>query len=112
MAEEQRKRSSFTPLLGLLIAVVLGVVAWFAAPGVLNWLAGALPNFAGNELPLSTSRPVFTIIIMVLALVVFGLVAALVTPKDTRTAREANIEKEREAMRRQQKAERMRSRRR
>ena len=106
-AEGKRKRSPYIALVGLAIAVVLGIVAWAVAPSVLEALAVALPAFNGNELPLTTTRPIFTAIIVLLTVIVFGLVAAMVTPKDTQTAREGKLEKERDALRRRQKAERM-----
>jgi hypothetical protein len=94
------------PIIGLVIAVILGVIAWVIAPTVLEALAKALPNFRGNELPLSTTRPIFTAIIVVLTLVVFGLAAALITRKDPQSSSEAIMEKEREELWRRQKAER------
>ena len=112
MAHPKAKRSAYTPVIGLLIAVVLGVIAWLIAPGVIHALAVALPNFAGNELPPTTMRAAFTAIIVVLALIIFGLVAALTTKKDDQSANEARLEKERDAMRRRQKAERAQQRKR
>lgn len=112
MQQEKRKRSTLTPIIGLGIAIVLGVIAWLVAPTVLAALARALPNFNGGELPLATTRPIFTIIIVVLTLIIFGLVAALVTPKDAQTASEAQLEKERDALRKRQKAERAQQRKR
>ena len=103
MAEPKAKRSTYTPVIGLLIAVVLGVIAWLIAPSVIRALAAALPNFAGNELPLTTMRAAFTVIIVVLALIVFGLIAALTTQKADPATNEARLEKERNAMRREQK---------
>jgi uncharacterized BrkB/YihY/UPF0761 family membrane protein len=103
MNKPSQKRSSYTPVIGLVVAVVLGVIAWIIAPNVIHALAVAIPNFAGNELPLTTTRVAFTVIIVVLALIIFGLVAALTTRKDDQSANEAKLEKERDAMRRQQK---------
>ncbi|MEP7293830.1 MAG: hypothetical protein ABI835_18730 [Chloroflexota bacterium] len=82
MTDDQRKRSAFRPLLGFLILVILGVLAWLIAPAAIRVLADVLPFFRGNELPLSTTRPLFTAVIIVLALIVLGLVAALTAPKD------------------------------
>jgi hypothetical protein len=94
------------PIIGLVIALILGVIAWVIAPTVLEALAKALPNFRGNELPLSTTRPIFTAIIVVLTLIIFGLAAALITPKDPQSSSEGIMEKEREELWRRQKAER------
>ena len=103
MNKPPQKRSSYTPVIGLVVAVVLGVIAWLIAPSVIHALAVAIPNFAGNELPLTTTRAAFTAIIVVLALIVFGLITALTTRKDDQSANEAKLEKERDTMRRQQK---------
>jgi uncharacterized BrkB/YihY/UPF0761 family membrane protein len=112
MNKPPQKRSSFAPVIGLIIALVLGIIAWLIAPSVIHALAVAIPNFAGNELPLTTTRAAFTAIIVVLALIIFGLVAALTTKKDDQSANEAKLEKERDAMRRRQKAQRAQQRKR
>lgn len=102
MAEGKSKRSPFLPVLGLIIAIVLGVAGWLVAPSVIN----ALPFIGNTGLPLATTRPLVTVIIVLLGLVVFGLVAALVTPKDAQAASERRLEQERDALRRRQKAAR------
>jgi hypothetical protein len=106
MAEGKPKRSAYMPVLGLIIAVVLGIVAWAVAPSVIDVLAAALPFFRGTELPLSTTRPLFTGIIVLLGLVIFGLIAALVMPKDAQQGSEREVERERDALRRRQQAAR------
>ena len=112
MEESKKKRSAYRPLIGLIVAVVLGVIGWLIAPSVIHGLALALPNFTGNELPLSTTRPIFTAILVVLALILFALIAALTAPKDTRSARDNQLEKDRDALRRRQKAQRAQQRKR
>lgn len=104
------KKRPYIALIGLLIAVVVGVIAWLITPIVLDLLARMLPNFRGDELPLATTRPLFTGLIVLIAVVIFGLVAALRTPKDSTTVSEAQMERERNALWRQQKAERDRQR--
>lgn len=106
MAEGKPKRSAYLPVIGFIIAVVLGIVAWLVAPGVIDALAVALPIFRGTELPLSTTRLLFTGIIVLLGLVIFGLVAALVTPQDGQRGSERDVEQARDALRRRQKAQR------
>lgn len=107
MADGKPKRSAYMPVIGLIIVVVLGVVGWVVAPGVIDALASVLPFFRGTELPLSTTRPLFTGIIVLLGLVIFGLIAALVTPKDVQRGSERELERERDALRRRQQAERI-----
>jgi H+/Cl- antiporter ClcA len=108
--EPKRKRSVLTPAIGLLIAIILGVIAWMVAPDLIHWLALTLPNFAGNELPLSISRPLFTAIIVLLSLIAVGLTAALLAPKDGQQTRAVQLEKDREALRRRQRTERAQAR--
>ncbi len=110
MGETEHQRMSLAPLIGLGIVIVVSVISWLIAPGVLHWLASVLPNFPGSALPVATTRPVFTAIIVVLTLIVFGLAAALVTPKPARSSSAARMEKERAALRRRQKAERAQAR--
>ena len=110
MKKAQRKRSPYTPIIGLMLAIALGVVGWLIAPGVIDWLAATLPSFDVNALPLSISRPIFTAILVVVTLIVFALVAALLAPKDAQKASESKLEQERTALRRRQKAERVQAR--
>lgn len=108
MNKPKRKRSAYRPLVGFLLAVGVGVAAWIAAPTVISWLASVLPVFRGNELPLSTMRPIFTALIVMITLVLFALIAALIAPKDkdVEAASAATLERDRETLRRRQKAER------
>lgn len=102
----ERRRSALTPIIGFLLAIILGGVAWLVAPDLIRWLARTLPNFAGNELPLSTTRPIFTALIVLLTLIAVGLFAALVAPRDRQRTSAAQLEQEREALRRRQRATR------
>lgn len=108
MHQSKRKRSPYRPLIGFLLAVGVGVVAWIIAPTVIAWLASILPGFRGNELPLATLRPIFTALIVMITLVLFALIMALLTPKDkaAEVASAATLERDRETLHRRQKAER------
>ncbi len=105
-AESKPKRPSYTAAIGLIIAVIVGVLGWLAAPKALQWLADHITNFPATSLPLTISRPFFTVIVILVALIIFALIAALLAPKDTRKASEVALERERDALRRRQKAER------
>ncbi len=104
--EPKPKRPSYTAALGLIIAVIVGVIGWLIAPQALQWLADHIANFPATSLPLAISRPLFTVIVILVALIIFGLVAALLAPKDAQKASEIALERERESLRRRQKAER------
>jgi hypothetical protein len=108
MRKPKRKRSPYRPLFGFLLAVGVGVAAWITAPTVIGWGASVLPAFRGNELPLSTTRPIFTVLTVIISLGVFALVAAVLTPKDkdAEAASATTLERDREALRRRQKTER------
>lgn len=104
------KRSAYLPLVGFVIVLVLGVAAWVVAPGIIAWLADTLPFFRGTELPLATTRPIFTALIVVLTLLLVGLITALSAPKDTKHAAASTLERDRASLRRRQKEERDRAR--
>lgn len=108
MHEPKRKRNAYLPLVGFLLAAGTGAAAWAAAPTVIGWLASVVPVFRGNELPLSTIRPIFTALTVMITLGVFALVTAVLTPKDknAEAASAATLERDREALRHRQKAER------
>jgi len=97
-----RKRPSFTAVLGMGIALIVGVIGWLIAPGVL----AALPSVAGSALPLAVERLLFAGVVLLLALILFGLAAALIAPGDPHASSEAHVERERDALRRRQKAAR------
>ena len=106
MAEPGDKRRAYRPLIGFVLAVVVGVIAWVIAPSVIGWLANVLPVFQGNELPLATTRPIFTVLIVLLTLILFALVAALTAPKDQKATSAAGLERDRDALHKREKAER------
>ncbi len=101
VADPKQKQSSVTPIIGFLIAVALGVGAWLVAPSAITALTKTLPSL--NTLTPMTARIIFTVIIVVMALIIFGLVAALTTQKRDPLTNESRLEKERDAMRREQK---------
>ena len=100
------RRPAYLPLAGFIIVLVLGVVAWFAAPVVIAWLADVVPYVRGTELPLATTRPIFTALIVVLALLLVSLIAALSAPRDTKHAAASTLERDRASLRLRQKAKR------
>lgn len=106
--EPRQKRSVLAPIFGLLIVIILGVIAWVVAPNMIHWLATALPNFAGNELPFQTMRLIFTAVIALLSLIAVGLFGALSAPRDKQRQQSsaAQLERDREALRRRQRSDR------
>ncbi len=106
--QPKRKSSPLLPVIGLVLVIAAGVGGWLVAPAIID----ALPANSLSDIPMDTLRIVITVIIALLALIVFGLVAALVTPKDGQSVREKDLAREKDERNARAKAERAAARRR
>ncbi len=94
-----RKRSSpLLPVLGLIFFIVFAVVGWLASDAILNVVADVLPGIGLSSIPQTTGKIIATVVVVIVGLLIFGLLAAIFSPKDTQTVKEANLAKEKEAM--------------
>ncbi len=109
MENTSGKTSSVGTFIGVFVALLLTVGAWFAAPSVLASLTRQLGNTATLS-PL-VMQIIFTVIIFVIGLIISMLVVSVLKPKDARTANENKLAEERDKMREAQRIERQKRRR-
>lgn len=107
-----RKRSSpLLPILGLIFLIGFGVAGWLASDAILIAVADVLPGIGVSSIPQTTGKIIATVVVVILGLLIFGLLAAIFSPKDTQTVKEANLAKEKEAMQARARAARAQQRR-
>lgn len=107
---KQTRNSAFWPLLGLLLAVSLGIVAYVLAPGTITILDNALPNFPPSGVDPNTLRLIIAAIVFVILILIAGLIVAVSMPrqKDRTMVSEKTLMKERQDMVLEKKARKVR----
>lgn len=109
MESTKPKGSSIGTFIGVFIALLIAVGAWFVAPSVLVSITQKIGS-ASTLSPIAM-RLIFTVICFVIGLTLTMLVTSLVKPKDARTANENTLEEERNKMREAQRLARQKNRR-
>jgi uncharacterized BrkB/YihY/UPF0761 family membrane protein len=109
MENTNSKSSSIATYIGVVVALLIAVGAYFVAPTVL----AAITQRLGNATTLSpmVMRLIFTVVCFFIGLTITMLVVSLVKPKDARTVNENKLEAERNKMREAQRIERQKNRR-
>lgn len=102
------KTSSIGTFIGVFVALLLAVGAWFVAPNV---LASITRQLGGSTLSPVVMQIIFTVIIFIIGLTISMLVVSVLKPKDARTANENKIAQERDKMREAQRIARQNNRR-
>ncbi len=94
----KRKGQSYWPVIGLVLALALGVISWAIAPSAFDWLGTWLKGFP----PAGVPRPTLELLITVVLFVVLGLLAsllvALAMPKKLSAVNEKQLAEERAQM--------------
>ncbi len=109
MENSNPKSSSVGTFIGVFIALLLAVGAWFVAPTVLVSITKQLGN--ASTLSPVAMRVIFTVVCFFIGLTITMLAISLVKPKDARTVNENKLEQERNKMREAQRLERQKNRR-
>ena len=109
MESSNPKSSSIGTFIGVFIALLLAVGAWFVAPTVLVSITKQLGN--ASTLSPVAMRVIFTVACFFIGLTITMLAISLVTPKDARTVNENKLEQERNKIREAQRLERQKNRR-
>jgi hypothetical protein len=90
--EEIKRRKAFWPVLGFLLAVAAGVLAFVLIPGTYSFLNANLRNFP----PLSQDVQIIIWLVLFIVFVTFGsLVVAMAVPKPKIAVTETALMKER-----------------
>jgi hypothetical protein len=96
--------------MGLLLAVALGIISYFLAPGVIQLTRRLLPQFSTQGIAGDQLRLIFTALTFVVLLLLTALFVALFMPKKPMLVKESDLKKEREQMLAQRKADIVRQR--
>lgn len=97
IARRSRRRWAW-PVVGFILAVSLGVIAYALAPSVIQLVRSSLRGFDTSGLAPTTLRWIFTAILFVIFLTIAGLIVAVAAPKPRDTVKYGDLVKEREAM--------------
>ena len=101
------RRNAYWPVLGLLLALAAGVLAFLAAPAVNQALDSSLPNY---PTPTPTLNWMVTAVLFIVFVLIGGLVVAVATPKKKAQVTDVMLTKEREKMVHYNKARKVRQR--
>lgn len=107
---EKRHRRRLWPLLGAVLAVTLAAIAYLVAPEVIRITKEVLPRFSTAGMSQQTVRILFSAIIFVVFLGISVVIVALFAPKKALNVKDSDLVKQREAMQRERKMDRVRQR--
>jgi hypothetical protein len=97
---------AYGPAIGLLLAIAVGILAWFLAPEVDKILIRSLPNF--REIAPNTLRIFTTVVMFIVFVLLVSLIVAAAVPKKKSAINEKGLIKEREDMIKEKKMTKLR----
>lgn len=98
------KSKGLWPVFGLLMAIALGIIAYFAAPSVQRIVVQITKGgFTGQELPPDQMRLFFTALVFLVLGSIAGLIVAFAMPKRKSKVLDTDMVKQKEAMREEEK---------
>lgn len=75
------KNAAIRSVMGFVLALALGLIAWVVAPYVIQWMADNIANFTGRELEYNVMRALFSVVIFSLLLAFVWTIVAMAAPK-------------------------------
>jgi uncharacterized membrane protein YhaH (DUF805 family) len=104
--KSQSKTRAFWPVIGFVLAVSLGVIAYVLGEPVMQWMKTSriVPGFPSPDVPMDTWYWIARGVLFVVMLMFASLIVAAARPKQKSEVRETDLKKEREKMVRQNKA--------
>ena len=91
---EKRRKRGLWPIIGLLLAIALGVISYVLAPTVITWLRDRNARF-GLTLDPQVFQLLIAGVIFVILITIFALIVAAATPKKMINVKETDLIKER-----------------
>ncbi len=104
------RTQAFWPIIGLLLILALGFMAWVFAPPVIGFLSRTLPNFPPAEVPADTMQIFMTVVLFVLTGMIVSLIVAAAAPRKKSAVTEKNLVKERATMVEEKRKQKLRQR--
>lgn len=108
--QSSKKSSPLLPILGLICFILLAVGGWLASDAIVSGFMQLIPGVISSDFPAMTRKIVATVAVVIVGMIVFGLLAALLTPKDNQSVSEKNLAKEKELMQERARAARAKQR--
>jgi len=113
MGQNQRSKSrsqAFWPVLGFMLILASGVVAFFLGPVVVDWLdrSNVIKGFPPADIPSTTIDWILRGIVFVILVLLASLLVAAAAPKKKLAVTEVALTKERKVMVNDKKARKMR----
>lgn len=103
------KSKGLWPVMGLLMAIALGIISYFLAPSVQRIVIQITRGgFTGQELPPDQMRLFFTGLVFLVLGSVAALIVAFARPKPKRKVMDADLVKQKDEMRLEEKRRRAR----
>lgn len=109
LAQTKRRRGLW-PVMGLLLAVALGVISYIFAPNIIQLTRQLLPQFRPAGMPQEQLRLVFTVLTFAVLLAFSALLVAIFMPKKRTVIKDTDLKKERDEMIAYKRADRQRQR--
>jgi|FLYN01.1.fsa_nt_gi hypothetical protein len=96
-AEKKGKNKAFWPLIGFLLALAAGILAWFLRDPVYDLLARspAIPNFPPPGIAPAQMKLLVAVALFTIILGLAGLIIALAAPRNPVWVKEKDLMKER-----------------
>jgi phage shock protein PspC (stress-responsive transcriptional regulator) len=95
---ERKVKRSWWPLIGFLLIVSLAIIAYAAAPSVIDFTKGAMPRLSLRGIAPEVQRLIFAAITFLLFVLIAGLIVALFAPRKRTLVKETDIAKMRDEM--------------
>lgn len=95
---ERKIKRSWWPLIGFLLIASLAIIAYAAAPSVIDFTKSALPRLSLRGIAPETQRLIFAAITFLILVLIAGLVVAVFAPRKRTLIKETDVMKLREEM--------------
>jgi type VI protein secretion system component VasK len=110
IVEKKRSRALY-PVMGMLLAVAIAVIAYMIAPDVIAWLRTNLRGFQTRGVPPEQLRLMISALIWLVLISCVALAVALFAPRKQLNIKDSDLSKERKDLQEQKRQDRMRQRR-
>ena len=95
ISERKRKRGLW-PVMGLILAIVIGIISWFLAPSVVALTKQLLPQFSTTGMSPRDVNLIFTFLTFVILMALVAFIVAIFMPKKAINVNERDLKKERD----------------
>lgn len=103
IAETKKKNNPFWPVMGLVLAVALGVISWFIAPSVRDFVFTRFPNSVSAFATTSEANVqlIFTGVVFFILMCISGMIVAVAVPKKSSQVKDKDIRKQQASIRKE-----------